>query len=91
MPSAIEMWVIAAIDLANGSSISRCFIGAYRYFMTQPHPFNCFVEKTIGRLGIASLGEAEIDHLAICHRYGVRSRLHANQRSHCASASPFVW
>jgi len=66
MPDAVKMWVIAAIDLADDTSIGRSFICDDGDRAMEPYTLNSFVEKGLGRLGISPRSQAEVYHLTVC-------------------------
>lgn len=60
------MRVKSVIDLADDAPIGVCFVSVYGDRSMQPHAFDCFAEKGLGRLCISARGESKVDHLAIC-------------------------
>lgn len=66
MSDAVEVRVVAMIDLANDTPIGLGFIGHNCHGAMQPHAFNRFVQKGFGGFRVSSGSQAEIDHLTIC-------------------------
>ena len=65
MSDAVEVRIVATIDLAIDAPTGLGFIGHNCHRAMQPHSFNCLVQKGCGSFCIAPRGEAKVDHLAV--------------------------
>ena len=54
MPDAVEMWVVAVINLTNDAPIGLGFIGHNYDRAMRPHTLNSFVQKSFGSLCVPS-------------------------------------
>ncbi len=65
MCDAIEMRIVAVIDLTNNLGIGGRFVGANCDRTVQADAFDGVLEKSLCGFGIAPGGQAEIDYLSV--------------------------
>ncbi len=66
MSDAVEVRIVATINLANDTLIGLGFICHNCHRAMQVYTLNRFVEKGFDGFRVSSGGQAEIDHLTVC-------------------------